>query len=184
MVLRKRGLLMACHPVASPGIRQLPDTGRCDSRLAFARMVRTRATLVLLGLACLHCSGASDSGSCLDDSNGKAGGDYTFILTVDDSGFSKQILQTENLAQVTLTLTNMGTKPHGFEVACIETSAPAGCSRMACFPDGSTIAPLAPGASTTVTFDTPSPEGIYTFTSGAPGDGEVEGLNDGQFIVM
>ena len=33
-------------------------------------------------------------------------------------------------------------------------------------------------------FDTPSPEGIYTFQSSAPGDGAVPALNDGQFILM
>jgi hypothetical protein len=145
--------------------------------------------LVLLGFALFHCSGSSTGGgggggSCLDDSNGLTGGDYTFVLTVDDTGFSKQILQTENLAQVTLTLTNMGTKPHGFAIASIPTSAPAGCPQMSSFPDGSTVAPLAPGASTTVTFDTPSTEGIYTFKSSASDDSTVSGLNDGQFIVM
>ena len=144
--------------------------------------------LALVGFALLHCNGGASGGSggssCFDDANGLGGGDYTFVLTVDDTGFSKQILQSENLAQITLTLTNMGTKPHGFEVECIPTSAPAGCPRTSCFPDGSTIAPLAPGASTTVTFDTPSPEGIYTFKSSDPRDSAVSGLNDGQFILM
>jgi hypothetical protein len=143
--------------------------------------------VLLLGFALFHCNGGASGGGgslCFDDANGLSGGDYTFVLTVDDTGFSKQILQSENLAQVTLTLTNMGTKPHGFEVACIPTSAPAGCPATSCFSDGSTISPLAPGASTTVTFDTPSTEGIYTFKSSDPGDSAVSGLNDGQFILM
>jgi hypothetical protein len=149
-----------------------------------------RATLVLLGVALFRCSsGDSTSGggganACFDDANGISGGTYTFDVTVDDTGFSKQILETENLAQVTLTLKNTGTKPHGFEVACMPTNAPAGCPRTSCFPAGSTIAPLAPGASTTVTFDTPNPEGIYVFKSSAPADGAVSGLNHGQFILM
>jgi hypothetical protein len=150
------------------------------------RPLALRAMLLLLGFACLHCSddtSGSGGSPCFDESNGKAGGDYTFVMTVDDSGFSKRILQTENFAQVTLTLTNTGTKAHGFEIGCIKTTAPAGCPSMSCFPSGSTIAPLAPGASTTVTFDVPSTEGIYTFKSSAPDDGE-SGLNDGQFIVM
>jgi hypothetical protein len=176
------------------GIRQVPDTERCGSGLTFASMIRTpgplalRAMLVLLGFALVHCNsgapGGSGGSSCFDDANGLVGGDYTFVVTVDDTEYSKQILQSENLAQITLTLTNMGTKPHGFEVECIPTSAPAGCPRMSCFSDGSTIAPLAPGATMTVTFDTPSPEGIYTFKSSASGDSAVSGLNDGQFILM
>lgn len=144
-----------------------------------------RVMLALLGCALLRCNGGAGGGSsCFDDENGLTGGDYTFVLTVDDTGFSKQILQSENLAQITLTLTNVGTKPHGFEVECIPTSAPPGCPATSCFPDGSTIAPLAPGASTTVTFDTPSVEGIYQFKSTEAGDGAVSGLNDGQFILM
>jgi hypothetical protein len=175
----------------------VPDTEGQDARLASEGMGRTRsslalsATLVLLGFlgfASTHCGGDATGGaggsSCLTDSNGMNGGDYTFVVAVDDTGFSKRILQTENLAQVTLTLTNMGTKPHGFEVECMPTSAPAGCPTTSCFPAGSTIAPLAPYASTTVTFDTPGVEGIYTFKSSAPGDSAVSGLNDGQFIVM
>src|SRR5262249_36096845 len=126
------------------GIRQMPDTARCGSRLTSASMMGTRTPLGLqavLGLLCFalfHCNGSSSGGSggssCFGDSNGLGGGDYTFVLTVDDTGFSKQILQTENLAQVTLTLTNMGTKPHGFEVECIPASAPAGCPQTSCFP--------------------------------------------------
>jgi hypothetical protein len=151
-------------------------------------LLALRAMVVLLGLALSRCgvgaSGGGGGSSCLDDANGLSGGDYTFVLTVDDTAFSKPILQTENLAQVTLTLTNMGTKPHGFAIECIPTSAPAGCPAQSCFPDGSTIAPLAPGASATVIFDTPSTEGIYTFKSNDPGDGAVSGLNAGQFILM
>jgi hypothetical protein len=143
--------------------------------------------LGVLGFACFGCNGsASGAGSsaCLDDSNGKVGGYFPFDLTVDDSGFSKP-LQSENLAQVTLTLINAGTRPHGFQVGCITASAPAGCPTMSCFPAGSTIPPVAPGGtSAPVTFDTPSVEGIYPIKSSEPDDRSVPGLNDGQFILM
>ena len=56
---------------------------------------------------------------------------------------------------------------------------------MACFPASATIAPLAPGASATITFDTPTPDGlIYPFTSNEPADSAVPGLNDGQWSLM
>jgi hypothetical protein len=62
---------------------------------------------------------------------------------------------------------------------------PAGCSPEACFPAGATIAPIAAGTSTTVTFDTPTPDGlIYPFSSSAPGDSAVPGLNQGQWSLM
>jgi subtilase family serine protease len=137
----------------------------------------------------LHCSGPStlvdaDGGSCFPDSDGLTGGDYVFDLTVDDSGFSKNILTTQNLAQVTLTVKNVGTKAHGFEVECKSVTAPRGCAKTSCFPGASTIPPLAPGASETVHFATPYPEGIYTFKSNAPADSAVKALNEGQFILM
>jgi hypothetical protein len=154
--------------------------------------VALSAASVLLGILISGCGsstnasgGAGGSNTCFVDANGLSGGDYTFDVTVTDTGFSKTLLETENLAQVTLTLKNAGTKPHGFEVECKPTSAPAaGCPRTSCFPSGSTIAPLAPGASTTVTFDTPNPEGIYTFKSSEAADSTVSGLNHGQFILM
>ncbi len=128
--------------------------------------------------------------ACYPDNDGINGGQYTFVLTVDDTGFSKNLLATQNDAQVTLTLTNMGTKPHGFEIECTSVAPaypdlPAGCPTMACFPSNSTITPLAPGASATITFDTPTPDGIiYPFKSGGPDDSAVPGLNDGQFSLM
>jgi hypothetical protein len=145
-------------------------------------VVGVMGALLAVGTGC----GSDDPGgsACFTDANGISGGDDTFEVTVTDTGYSKTILQTENLAQVTLTLTNAGTKAHGFEVECMPTTAPAGCPTTSCFPSDSTIAPLAPGATKTVTFDTPNPEGIYTFRSGGPDDSGVAGLNDGQFILM
>lgn len=154
-----------------------------------------RARLVLVGLALFGCTsstsgGGSGGNSCFPDNDGINGGDYTFVLTVDDTGFSKMLLSTQNDAQATVTLTNMGTKPHGFEVECTSVlpnypNEPAGCPTTACFPAGSTIAPLAPGASQTITFDTPTPDNlIYPFKSSDPDDSVVPGLNDGQWTLM
>jgi hypothetical protein len=152
--------------------------------------------LALLGVALAGCGSAStsmsgsDGGACFPDSDGINGGDYTFDLTVDDTGFSKTILTTQNDSQATVTLKNTGTKPHGFVVGCTSVlstypNVPAGCSTMACFPTNAVIAPLAPSASATVTFDTPTPDNlIYPFKSNAPDDSTVPGLNAGQWTLM
>jgi hypothetical protein len=58
-------------------------------------------------------------------------------------------------------------------------------SRSSCFPSNSTIAPIAPGASASITFDTPTPDDLfYPFKSSATGDNDVPGLNSGQFSLM
>lgn len=153
------------------------------------------AALLVVGAALVHCSSSSgnaggDAGACFSDSDGINGGTYTFDLTVDDTGFSKTILATQNDSQVTITLKNTGTKPHGFEVGCTSVATaypdlPAGCPAKACFPASSTIAPIAPGATATITFDTPTPDSlIYPFGSSEPGDGAVPGLNSGQWTLM
>ena len=168
------------------------------------RRVR-RVTLVLGGVALFQCSSSSgpvshltadagaDAAFCYPDNDGINGGDYTFDLVVTDTGFyasgpdagMKDILSTQNDAQVTLTLTNKGLKPHGFKVGCTATTAPAGCPASVCFPANSIIAPLAPGATATITFDTPTPDGIiYPFTSNESADSDVPGLNDGQWSLM
>lgn len=174
-------------------------------------------TLALAGATLLHCDSSSggatvacssigpdadfylEAGACYPDGDGITGGSYTIDLVVDDTGFTssggddagtKNIIATQNDAQVTLTLTNNGTKPHGFEVECVDvcsvySSLPAGCSPSACFPSSSTIPTLAPGASVTVTFDTPTPDGLlYPFRSAVAADSAVPGLNDGQWSLM
>jgi hypothetical protein len=109
---------------------------------------------------------------------------------VDDTGFSKLLLATQNDAQATLTLTNNGTTPHGFKVGCTSVAPaypdlPAGCRTTTCFPDNASIPPLAPGASATIIFDTPNPDGlIYPFTSNEPADSAVAGLTTGQWSLM
>jgi hypothetical protein len=133
--------------------------------------------------------------ACYPDTDGLTGGAYTIDLAVDDSGFTstggddtdggvtRNVIGTQNDARVTLTLTNKGTVAHGFQVGCVSVCGsyprlPAGCSPLSCFPAGSAIPPMAPGASTTITFDTPTPDGLlYPFSSSAPGDSVVPGLN-------
>ena len=149
------------------------------------RTIAFRVTLVPVSAAFLHCgvsssaSATGDGGACFSDTDGINGGSYTFALTVDDTGFSKTILAAQNDAQVTLTLTNDGTTPHGFKVGCTSVASaypdlPAGCSSTSCFP-----------ASATITFVTPPADGlIYPFTSNEPSDGAVAGLSSGQFSVM
>ena len=137
-------------------------------------------------------AGAGDDGggsSCASsDSDGMNGGCYAFDLTADDTRFSPFILKSQNLAQVTITLHNAGTKPHDFVVGCIPLNFP-GCPSQQCFPSGANIATLAPGQSASTTFGTPNLEGIYTFRSDLPGDSQLD--NDGgvsglwgQFVVQ
>jgi len=152
---------------------------------------RGSCALAFLSVALLACeSSTGGSASCYPDNDGINGGSYTFDLTVDDTGFSKLVLSTQNDAQATVTLQNTGTKPHGFTVGCTSVlpsypDPPAGCSTTACFPSDATIAPLTPGASKTITFDTPTPDGlIYPFKSTEPDDSGVAGLNDGQWTLM
>jgi len=103
-----------------------------------------------------------------DDQDGIMGGEVAFAVAVTDNAFAPAILKAQNLATVTLVLTNAGTVPHGFAVACMG---------VACFPDDAVIAPLAPGAQATAVFVTPRAEGIYVFTSDAAGP-------RGQFVVQ
>jgi hypothetical protein len=161
-----------------------------------------RLTPVLAGVAVLHCGSSGsgiipggEGGACYPDNDGINGGSYTIDLVVDDTGFypgggddagMRNVIATQNDAMVTLTLTNTGRMPHGFEVECTGVTPaypnlPAGCPSMSCFPSNSTIAPIAPGASTTVTFDTPTPDGLlYPFKSSAASDSTVPGLNGSQ----
>ena len=141
----------------------------------------------------------TDPDTCYPDDDGINDDTYLIDIAVDDTGFTamggedagtKNILATQNDSQVTLTLTNTGAKPHGFTVGCVSVCSayptlPVGCSPNACFPAGATIAPLDPGRSATVTFVTPTPDNLsYPFSSSAPDDGSVPGLNEGQWSLM
>jgi hypothetical protein len=183
-----------------------------------ARFVALSASAFALG-GIVGCSSANSSSSavscssvapnlvskaaddtCYADNDGITDTSYTIQIAVDDTafsstgtgdgGFTKNIIATQNESQVTLTLTNKGTKPHGFQVACVSVCSsyatlPKGCSPKACFPSDSTIAPIDPGTSKTITFNTPTPDNlIYPFSSGAPDDSSVPGLNGGQWSLM
>lgn len=131
------------------------------------------------------CSGSSssvsgnDSGACASDPDGVKGGQFPFDLAVSDEAFAPPILKAQDFADVKLTLTNKGTKSHGFKVGCIPAPNITGCPTTSCFPDASVIAPIAPDASATVTFVTPHVEGTYVFESSAAGD-----TMTGQFVVQ
>jgi hypothetical protein len=161
--------------------------------------------LLLLSVVLVHCSSSSagggtsggDGGDCYPDNDGVNNMPQTIDLVVDDTGFysgspdsgivsdagMKNVITTQNSSTVTLTLTNMGTKPHGFEVECTSVTPaypdlPAGCSSTACFPSDSTITALAAGASKSVTFVTPVPDNLlYPFKSSESSDSTVAGLN-------
>jgi hypothetical protein len=130
---------------------------------------RSAVGLVAVG-TCVLLVGCGQSALGGSDSDGIYGGDAGFALTVNDQAFSPTILKTQNLASVTLTLTNAGTKPHDFVVDCMGTT---------CFPDASTISAVAPDASATAHFVAPYTEGIYVFRSNLPGDTQT-----GQFILQ
>ena len=149
----------------------------------------------------VHCgagTGGGQDGGCATDQNGMQGGSDVVYLTVSDtafavggldSGSTEPNITIENAATVTLTLTNVGTKPHDFVVQCQETPNTNGCPMQSCFPPAANIPSLAPGKSTTTTFVAPFKEGGYQFISDLPGDaqtssdGGVTGLV-GEFLLM
>jgi hypothetical protein len=125
---------------------------------------------------------------CFPDHDGITATPTTIEVTVDDTGFFRggkpvKVLASQNYSVVDLTVTNTGTKPHGFEIECTSTlpgypDLAAGCPKVSCFPSESTIAPLAHGQSKTVKFITPIPDGIgFPVKSSEPSDCEVPGLN-------
>jgi hypothetical protein len=159
-----------------------------------ARRIVAGAAGVGLALTAANCGsgGAGTTGCTPGDSdgvNGTNGGDYPILVNVSDTGFTvggvdsgstESNITTQNLQTVTLTLTNVGTKPHDMVVECIPSGLPAGCARTSCFPNpadagmapGSvTLVPIVqPGESKTVMFVTPAIEGAYPFISDVPGD--------------
>ncbi len=164
------------------------------------------AAALAAGAILVACSGSSPT--CTPgDADGVIGGAYTVLLNVSDtaftvggvdSGSTSNIISVQNEGNVSLKVTNVGTKPHDVDVLCIPSGLPAQCMQQtSCFPgsagsDPSSIAlvpVLQPGASTTVNFTAPVIEGVYPFVSDQPGDSEVEsdggveGLT-GAFVLM
>jgi hypothetical protein len=153
-------------------------------------MARLRPlTLWPLLLAAACSSGTADDDSCNpDDADGVVGGTTTVLLSVNedgyavggvDSGSTQPNIAVQNSSTVKLTITNTGTKPHGFLIACVPTGLPASCAQESCFPDDANVPVIDPGDSVTVTFTTPAVEGAYTFTSDAAGDEDLVG----QFVL-
>jgi plastocyanin len=146
---------------------------------------------LLASLAVASCGGGLDgnhSEICtLDDADGVTGGSIVFQLTVDDTGFSPAILTAQDGASVTLTMHNLGASPHDFVVDCMLTPNANGCPTTSCFPAAAAIPPEEPGASASITFVTPRPEGIYYYHSSMPANATqacMAGLPGcGQFIV-
>jgi FtsP/CotA-like multicopper oxidase with cupredoxin domain len=144
---------------------------------------------LLLALAAACSSGTGGDDECTpDDADGVVGGHTTVLVSVSDTGYAvggvnsgsmQPNIAVQNSSTVTLTLTNTGTTPHGFQIACIPTDLPAGCPQKSCFPDNASVSELAPGDSITVTFTTPAVEGAYSITSDQPGDAELLG----QFVL-
>jgi hypothetical protein len=135
-------------------------------------MRRGCASQWLLLLAVGACgSSAEKEDTCQpDDADGIIGGSVTFDVTIDDTGFTPAILPAQNATKVTLTLHNMGTKPHDFVIDCLPTPNDHGCPMTSCFPPTASIPTVAPGATATSMFVTPTPEGIYYYHSDLPGD--------------
>jgi len=189
--------------------------------LSCRRAVGVFAVGALLPGANAGCGSGSTSATGSDqsadmctpsDQDGVNGGYDTVLVSVSDTGFSvggvdsgstEMNISVQNLAIVTLTLTNTGTKPHDLVVQCIPTGLPATCMNpTSCFdnPDDAgtstpnavtLIPPIQPGTSQTLVVQVPLVEGIYNFISDVPGDdttfepdGGVSGDLVGDFVLM
>ncbi len=139
----------------------------------------SRALVIASCSAVAACSDPAGDACELEDRDGIIGGEYTFVLRVDDVAFDPIVLAAQNSADVRLTLTNEGTGENGFRIDCLATPNDDGCAAESCFPDSHVIDPIAPGASQTVTFSVPEVEGIYTFRTLPVDDGRI-----GQFVVQ
>ena len=97
--------------------------------------------------------------------------DTGFGVGAPDSGSTESNITVQNLAMVTLVMTNIGTRPHDFVVQCTcRRRTPRGVRRNRAFPRRTNLPAVQPGKSATATFQTPATEGAYTFTSDEPGD--------------
>ena len=157
------------------------------------------------------------SGSKCEVFCGLVGCNENVTMTVSDTGFrlgpadsgsdAANIVIPFSSCSITLTLINIGTRPHDLVVGCAPSSLPAGCVQTSCFPNpddagsfGATLVSSAgpvtliptvqPGASTTVTFEAPVLSGTYPFISDEPGDdtqfgadGGVTGALAGAFVL-
>src|SRR3954454_16088571 len=96
-----------------------------------------RHWLVSLGLALLSACGSDAPGGdrCTpSDQDSVVGGQTTVKLYVSDLGFSvgaqgsgQPNISVQNTSRVTLTIVNVGSRGHGFQIQCRPTELPAGC---------------------------------------------------------
>jgi hypothetical protein len=162
----------------------------------FVRRALTVGACLSLAVAVARCSSSSGD-PCRTDADGIIGGASTIQLTVSDTAFSvgaadsgsvEPNIVVQNLSRVTLTLTNVGTRPHDFVIRCLPTPNAAGCPTESCFPPEAGLGPVAPGGSATTTFMTPAVEGAYPFVSDQPGDSETAADGGpgllGEFVLM
>jgi hypothetical protein len=162
------------------------------ARISYVRTMIRPSALLTMAFVVAGCGGNDSDGSgddkCApDDADGLTGGDAAFELDVFDDRFDPMILTAQDRTKITLTLHNMGTKPHDFVTDCVPTPNQDGCPMTSCFPMSAKIAPLGPGESAKATFVVPIVEGIYYYHSDVAGDvsgacaAGVSGC--GQFIV-
>ncbi|MDP9037614.1 MAG: hypothetical protein M3O50_22685 [Myxococcota bacterium] len=164
-------------------------------RPRWSKPLATRFSCAVLLAA---CSNTPSGDPCGADQNGVQGGQQSIELTVSDTAFTvgaadsgpgEPNITVENSAIVTLTMSNVGTRPHDFVVQCMATPNASGCSPQSCFPPEAGIPALQPGTSRTTVFVAPIREGTYGFVSDLPGDtlstgdGGVTGLV-GQFVLL
>lgn len=152
-------------------------------------------------VAVMACSSNTNGDSCTpSDQDGVLGGpnDSVVLVSVSDTAFSvggvdsgstARNIAIQNSSKVTLTLTNVGTKPHDLVIQCIPTGLPAGCPAISCFPKNANVPSVPPGQNATTTFTVPVFEGAYLFTSDEAGDtekspdGSLTGLV-GEFVLI
>jgi hypothetical protein len=146
-----------------------------------------KSRLLIIAVAVVGCGGKNGDDKCgAGDADGVMGGNVPLDVRIFDDHV-EPILSAQNNANVTLTVHNMGTKPHDFVIDCIPTPNEDGCPMTSCFPMSAKTDPLDPGASATVMFVVPLVEDIYYYHSDLPGDvagpcgPNVTGC--GQFIV-
>ena len=133
--------------------------------MPLGRLPASLGVCLLLLLPACGSDGTPEDACQPDDLDGVIGGEVEFEVTVDDKAFSPRILTAQNRATVTLTLTNAGSEPQGFFIACLPTPNDDGCPTESCFSDDARIAPLAPGESSNVVFEVPIVEGTYSIVS-------------------
>ena len=105
--------------------------------------------------------------------------DTEFAVGAVGSGSTQRNITIQNSSELTLTLTNVGTRPHSFVVDCISTELTPECPQTSCFPLEANIPALLPSQSMTTQFAMPVVEGAYPFRSDVSGDDALVG----QFVV-